>query len=155
MRFRVAELTSWAVLSVGTAAWLALVEVLWLPLRVDGVLVPVSVVAAAVGNPLVIGVTWYLSRSRVVTVLPALTWLAVAVGASMRTPEGDLLVVGNGVLGTVGLIFLLVGVLRLVQVEARPHLRGAMSWVPYLAALVVAGIVAAFALKQIGARRGR
>ena len=111
MRFRVAELTSWAVLSVGTAAWLALVEVLWLPLRVDGVLVPVSVVAAAVGNPLVIGVTWYLSRSRVVTVLPALTWLAVAVGASMRTPEGDLLVVGNGALGTVGLIFLVVGVL--------------------------------------------
>ena len=111
MRFRVAELTSWAVLSVGTAAWLALVEVLWLPLRVDGVLVPVSVVAAAVGNPLVIGVTWCLSRSRVVTVLPALTWLAVAVGASMRTPEGDLLVVGNGALGTVGLIFLLVGVL--------------------------------------------
>jgi len=67
--------------------------------------------------------------------------------------------VRNGVLGSalasVGLIFLLVGVLRLVQVEARPHLSGAMSWVPYLAAVVVAGLVAGFALKQIGERRGR
>ena len=65
--------------------------------------------------------------------------------------------VGLGVLGSglasVGLIFLLVGVLRLVQVEAR--LAGTMSWVPYLAATVVAGAVAAFALKQIGGSRGR
>jgi len=67
--------------------------------------------------------------------------------------------VGLGVLGSavasVGLIFLFVGVLRLVQVEARPHLLGAMSWVPYLAAIAVAGVVAAFALKQIGAGRER
>ena len=97
-------------LSAGAAAWLVLVEVLWLPLRVEGVLVPVSVAGAAVGNALVVGVTWYLSRSRVVAVLPALTWVAVAVAASMRRPEGDLLVVGNGAVGTVGLIFLLVGV---------------------------------------------
>ena len=65
--------------------------------------------------------------------------------------------VGLGVLGSglasVGLIFLLVGVLRLVQVEAR--LAGLMSWVPYLAAIVVAGAVAGFALKQIGGSRGR
>ena len=65
--------------------------------------------------------------------------------------------VGLGVLGSglasVGLIFLLVGVLRLVQVEAR--LAGLMSWVPYLAAVVVAGAVAALALKQIGGSRGR
>jgi hypothetical protein len=67
--------------------------------------------------------------------------------------------VGLGVLGSatasVGLVFLLVGVLRLVQVESRSHLRGAMSWVPYLAAIVVAVAVAALALKQIGGRRGR
>ncbi len=65
--------------------------------------------------------------------------------------------VGLGVLGSalasVGLIFLLVGVLRLVQVEAR--LRGALSWVPYLVAVAVAGAIAAFALKQIGGGRGR
>jgi hypothetical protein len=65
--------------------------------------------------------------------------------------------VGLGVLGSavasVGLVFLLVGVLRLVQVEAR--LRGAWSWVPYLAAIVVAGIVAALSFRQIGGGRGR
>ena len=65
--------------------------------------------------------------------------------------------VGLGILGSaiasVGLVFLVVGVLRLVQVEV--GFGGAMSWVPYLAALVVAGVVAALALKQIGGGRGR
>lgn len=71
--------------------------------------------------------------------------------------------VGLGVLGSatasVGLVFLLVGVLRLVEVEpfGRDHggFGGAMSWVPYLAAILVAGAVAGLALKQIGGRRGR
>lgn len=65
--------------------------------------------------------------------------------------------VGLGVLGaaiaSVGLVFLLVGVLRLVQVELA--FGGTMSWVPYLVALVVAGAVAGFALTQIGRGRGR
>jgi hypothetical protein len=65
--------------------------------------------------------------------------------------------VRNGVLGSalasVGLIFLLIGVLRLVQVEAR--LRGAWSFVPYAAGLAVAALVALFCLKQIGGGRGR
>ena len=107
---RAVELVCWAVLAVGTAGWLALVEVLWLPLRVDAVLVPVSVLGAAVGTPLLVGVTRFMAQSRVVAVLPALTWVAVALAASLRRSEGDLLVVGNGALGTVGLAFLLVGV---------------------------------------------
>lgn len=65
--------------------------------------------------------------------------------------------VGLGVLGSalasVGLVFLVVGVLRLLQVELA--FGGTMSWVPYLAALLVAGAVAALALKQIGGGRGR
>ncbi len=63
--------------------------------------------------------------------------------------------VGKGVLGSaaasVGLVFLLVGVLRLLQVEAR--LRGVLSFVPYLVAVVVAGAVAFVALRQIAAKR--
>ncbi len=63
--------------------------------------------------------------------------------------------VGLGVLGSgaasIGLVFLLVGVLRLVQVEAR--LRGMWSFLPYLVAVAVAGGVAAAALKQIGSKR--
>ena len=63
--------------------------------------------------------------------------------------------VGRGVLGagaaSVGLLFLLVGVLRLVEVEAR--LRGLWSFVPYLVAVAVAGGIAFGALKQIGTKR--
>ena len=63
--------------------------------------------------------------------------------------------VGKGVLGSaaasVGLVFLLVGVLRLLQVEAR--LRGVLSFVPYLVAVVVAAAVAFVALKQIATKR--
>ena len=65
--------------------------------------------------------------------------------------------VGLGVVGSaiasVGLVFLVVGVLRLLQVEV--GFGGAMSWVPYLAALIVAAAVAGLALKQIGGGRGR
>ncbi len=63
--------------------------------------------------------------------------------------------IGWGLLGagvaSVGLVFLLVGILRLMQVEAR--LRGLWSFLPYLVATVVAGGVAAVAVKRIGARR--
>ncbi len=63
--------------------------------------------------------------------------------------------VGLGVLGSalasVGLVFVLVGVLRLVQVEAR--LRGLWSFLPYLVAVAVAGGVAGLALKQISSKR--
>ena len=65
--------------------------------------------------------------------------------------------VGLGVLGSalasVGLVFLLVGVLRLVQVEL--ELRGLWSIVPYLAAILVAGLAAGISFKQIGGGRGR
>jgi hypothetical protein len=43
-------------------------------------------------------------------VLPAVVWLVVAVGASLRRPEGDLLLTGGGVLGFLSLAFLLAGV---------------------------------------------
>ena len=107
---RVLSLLGWAVAALLTAAWLAVVEVLWLPLRVGGLLLPVSVVAAVVGNLLLVGTAFRWSGSRVVAVLPALAWLVVAIGATRRRHEGDLLVVGTGALGYVGLAFLLLGV---------------------------------------------
>ncbi len=102
----------WGLLAVLVAAWLAVVEVLWLPLRIGPVPVPVSVLAAAVGN--LVLVTWAhrLSGSRVVALLPAAAWVVVAVGASVRRPEGDLLITGATTASQlVGLGFLLVGVL--------------------------------------------
>lgn len=105
------ERLGWGVAAIAVAGWLALVEVFWLPLRVGGVLVPVSVVAAVVGNLLLPMAALRLSGSRVVAVLPSIVWLVVAVGAMVRRPEGDLVMTGGGDLGVVNLAFLMIGVL--------------------------------------------
>ena len=68
---RVLDLAGWALTVVVAAGWLALVEVFWLPLRVAGVLVPVSVAVAVVGNLLLTGWAFRLSGSRAVAVLRA------------------------------------------------------------------------------------
>ena len=107
----VLELGLGAAAAVVASAWLAAVEVFWLPLRVAGVLVPVSVVAAVVGNLVLPRLALRLTGSRVVAALPALTWAAVVVAAMDRRPEGDLILIGTGVLGAVNLAFLLLGVL--------------------------------------------
>jgi hypothetical protein len=101
----------WGVLFVVLAAWLALVEVFWVPLRIGPVPLPVSVLAAILGNLLLVAGAYRLSRSRVVAVLPAVVWLVVAVAASIRRPEGDLILTGGGAAGIVNLAFLLLGVL--------------------------------------------
>jgi hypothetical protein len=99
-----------ALLVTVLAVWLALVEVFWLPLRVLGVPVPVSVVAAVAGNLLLVDLAVRLTGSRLAAVLPAAVWLVIAVAASLRRPEGDLLLTGGGVLGFLSLAFLLAGV---------------------------------------------
>jgi hypothetical protein len=107
---RVAALTGWAVLAVVVSGWLAVVEVFWLPLRIGVVPVPVSVLAAVVGNVLLVRLAHRLSGSRAVAVLPAAVWLVVALAATVRRPEGDLVLVGSGATGAVGLAFLGAGV---------------------------------------------
>ena len=108
---RALHLLGWAVAAVVVAAWLALVEVLWLPWRPGGVPVPVSLPAAVVGNLLLVTAAWRLSGSRLVAVLPAGVWLVIALGATMRRPEGDLLLPGgDAVTSTLNLGFLLLGV---------------------------------------------
>ena len=109
---RALHLLGWAVAAVVVAAWLALVEVLWLPWRPGGVPVPVSLPAAVVGNLLLVAAARRLSGSRLVAVLPAVVWLVIALGATMRRPEGDLLLPGGDTLtSTLVLAFLLLGVL--------------------------------------------
>jgi hypothetical protein len=114
-----------ALLVTVLAAWLALVEVFWVPLRVLGVPVPVSVVAAVAGNLLLVDLAMRLTGSRLAAVLPALVWLVIAVGASLRRPEGDLLLTGGGVLGFLSLAFLLAGAVAAAfavgKVLARPR----------------------------------
>jgi hypothetical protein len=106
---RRAALLGWGVAAVVVPAFLALVEVLWLPLRAGPVPLPVSVVAAVVGNPLLVTLAHRLSGSRLVAVLPSAAWLAVVLRASVPRPEGDLLLVGGGTLGVLTLVFLGLG----------------------------------------------
>jgi hypothetical protein len=110
MTARRSEVVAWGIVAVLVAGWLALVEVFWLPLRIGGILVPLSVLAAVVGNLMLIGAAHRLSGSRVVAVLPGLVWLAVAIAAMIRRPEGDLVLTGGGATGTINLLFLLLGV---------------------------------------------
>ncbi|MCZ2819269.1 hypothetical protein O2V63_02875 [Modestobacter sp. VKM Ac-2977] len=108
---RLLRLLGWSVAAVVVAAWLALVQVLWLPWRVGGVPVPISLVVAVVGNLLLVDAARRLSGSRLVAVLPAVVWLAVALAGTMRRPEGDLLLPGgDAATQAVTLGFLLVGV---------------------------------------------
>lgn len=99
------------VLVLVLAVWMALVEVFWLPLRIGGVLVPVSVVAAVVANLLLPRFALRLSGSRVVAGLTGVAWLVVVVAGMIRRPEGDLLITGGGTTGVINLGFLLCGVM--------------------------------------------
>ncbi|MCW2665833.1 MAG: hypothetical protein JWN57_795 [Frankiales bacterium] len=88
------------VLSLLCAVWGAFL----VPLRVFGVLLPVSLVLAAVGNYL-LGRAGARLHGRLGAALPGVLWFLVAAQLQSRRPEGDLVVVGN----LVGLLFLLVG----------------------------------------------
>ena len=109
----------WAVLGVLAAAWLALVEIFWLPLRVGGILLPVSVLAAVVGNLLLVDAVRRLTGSGAPAVLPAVAWLVVVVTAMIRRPEGDLIIAGSGDTGVVNLGFLLLGVVAAAYAVGR------------------------------------
>jgi hypothetical protein len=110
-RRRPAERMAGGLLTLVVAVWMALVEVFWLPLRVGGVLLPVSVVAAVVANLLLPQLALRLSGSRLVAALTGVAWLVVVVAAMIRRPEGDLIITGGGATGVVNLAFLLLGVL--------------------------------------------
>ena len=100
----------WGVVAVLVAGWLALVEVFWLPLRIGGLLIPLSVAGAVVGNLMLTAAAHRLSGSRVVALLPGLVWLGVAIAGMLRRPEGDLIITGGGATGVVNLAFLGLGV---------------------------------------------
>jgi hypothetical protein len=131
---RIAARTGWAVVAVAVAAWLALAEAFWLPLRAGAVPIPLSVLAAVAGNLLLVPLAHRLSGSRAVAVLPGVVWLVVALGATVRRPEGDLVLVGGGVTGAVGLAFLVCGVIaaafavgRVLASSVRPAPTGSGS----------------------------
>src|SRR6478672_12950303 len=105
------RLVAGGVLVLVLALWMAVVEVFWLPLRIGGVLVPLSVVAAVAANLLMPRLGLRLSGSRLVAGLTGVAWLVVVVAGMIRRPEGDLIITGGGATGVVNLGFLLCGVL--------------------------------------------
>ncbi len=70
--------------------------------------------------------------------------------------------VGLGIAGaavlSIGLVYLAIGLLRVLQVETGTHLTGNWSWLPYVGTLVGVGVIAAIAVSRIGAaskKKGR
>ena len=63
--------------------------------------------------------------------------------------------VGLGVAGaavmSIGLVFLALALLRILQFETGAHLTGNWSWVPYILTLIAVGAVAALAASRISA----
>jgi hypothetical protein len=119
------QTAGWSLVAVLVSAWLALVEVFWLPLRIGGVLLPLSVVGAVVGNLLVGAAARRLSGSGAAAVLPAVAWLVVVVAAMIPRSEGDLLIVGGGTTGVVNIVFLMAGVVSAAYSTGRALARGA------------------------------
>lgn len=58
------------------------------------------------------------------------------------------------IVGGVGVILVLLAVLRALQTETGVHLTGSLSWVPYLATLAVALIMAALSGLAITRKKG-
>jgi hypothetical protein len=109
----------WSLLAVLVSGWLAVVEVFWLPLRIGGVLLPLSVIGAVAGNLAVGTAARRLSGSGTAAVLAAVTWLVVVVAAMIPRPEGDLLIVGGGGTGIVSIVFLMAGVVSAAYATGR------------------------------------
>ncbi len=56
--------------------------------------------------------------------------------------------------GGLGVILVLVAVLRALQAETGAHLTGSLSWVPYVATLAVAALLAALSAAAITRKKG-
>jgi hypothetical protein len=61
--------------------------------------------------------------------------------------------VPGALLFSMGFVLLLLGLLRFLQTETGAHLRGNWSWVPYLATLVLAGVIGVVAATRIAQRK--
>jgi hypothetical protein len=114
----------WSLAAVLVSAWLAVVEVFWLPLRIGGVLVPLSVAGAVAGNLAIGAAARRLSGSGTAAVLAAGAWLVVVVAAMIPRSEGDLLIVGGGTTGVVNIVFLMAGVVSAAYATGRALARG-------------------------------
>jgi hypothetical protein len=61
----------------------------------------------------------------------------------------------GALLGSIGVIMLMLAGLRALQTETGTTFTGHWSWAPYMIVLVVAGLVAAYAFSRISRRPGK
>lgn len=61
---------------------------------------------------------------------------------------------GAALLGAIAVVLLIIGVLRLLQMETGEHLTGSLTWVPYLITLVVTVVVIALSVAAISRKKG-
>jgi len=96
------------VVAVGLAAAFAVYGAFLAPLYFPGsdIRLPVALVFALVGNPLLTWFTYRVTAQRLAVLAPAAVWCGVWLAASGRTTEGDLLITGDN---WVGLTTLFVG----------------------------------------------
>ena len=62
---------------------------------------------------------------------------------------------GGAVLGSFGVVLLLLSLLRWLETHGGSRFNGNWSWLPYLIVLVVAGLLGALAARGIGKRNNR
>jgi hypothetical protein len=92
------------VVAVWAAALLGVVGAFETPARVGGVLVPVSVLLAVVGNAGLIRFAYVTTRHRGLAVLPGVTWIVLAFVATSGTREGDIVLTSTNWVGPVYLL---------------------------------------------------
>ncbi len=73
----------------------AVCEAFLVPLRVAGVRVPIALLLAVAVNLALPWLARWLSRSRLMTMLPALLWFLVILVLAGGTTEGDVVLAGN------------------------------------------------------------
>lgn len=73
----------------------ALLEAFLVPLRIDGVRVPICLLLAVVGNIVLMRFAHAATGNRFVALLPGLAWFAVTIVLSNQTAAGDTVLVGG------------------------------------------------------------
>lgn len=62
--------------------------------------------------------------------------------------------IGGGILLGIGVVLLLLSALRALQTETGTMFTGNLSWLPYLIAVVVGGLLIGLALRRVTTRKG-
>ena len=80
------------IVTVWAATLLAIVESFLVPARIGDAHVPLAGLIAVVGNVALPLLMLYLTRHRLVALLPGLAWFVVVIMATSPTSEGDLII---------------------------------------------------------------